>query len=123
MPLNPEATNLVLCSSCGWTRIIDHKREYRGGHVNPATGADCHEMLMYKQLSPLRPEVALLGEDRAKATHAQLSSWASSEDADDRQRARDEEQRSRDIDERLAEVYEIDDLDDPIFDNIVGADA
>ena len=74
-PLNPTATNTVECSSCGWKRIIDHSRSYRGGHTHPTHLSECHEMLTYAEASPLPPEVYLLGETEAfplERTQAQV---------------------------------------------------
>ena len=61
--LNPERTNRMTCTVCGWTRIIDHSREYRGGHTPPSNfdgelvpGADdCHGMLTFEEVSPQPP--------------------------------------------------------------------
>lgn len=63
--LNPQATNVVSCVTCGWKRIIDPSRFYRGGHTHPTNLYECHEMLTYEQASALPPEVYLLGEPEA----------------------------------------------------------
>lgn len=61
MPLSPNAVNMVECSRCSWARILDVKREYRSGHTNPASLQECHEMLVYTEVSPLPLEVVFLG--------------------------------------------------------------
>lgn len=62
MPLNPESTNKMTCSVCGWSRIVDPLREYRSGHTLPGTEGpgeiDCHEMLTYTELDPRAPDPA-----------------------------------------------------------------
>lgn len=50
--LDPRATNRMSCTVCTWTKIIDHTREYRGGHTDPETKAECHGMLTFEQVEP-----------------------------------------------------------------------
>lgn len=53
MALDPRDKNRMTCTVCKWTRIVDHQREYRGGHTPPGQKSqdpadDCHGMLMYE---------------------------------------------------------------------------
>ena len=62
--LEPDRTNRATCSVCGWTRILDHTREYRGGHTNPADGVtECHEMLIHTELDTRAPDPAWYEEE------------------------------------------------------------
>jgi hypothetical protein len=55
MTLQPERTNRMTCTVCGWTRIIDHVRLYRGGHTSVENGInECHEMLVFEEVN-VRP--------------------------------------------------------------------
>jgi len=65
MALHPQATNTVECSSCGWKRIVDPLREYRGGHTHPTNLTECHSMLTYTEASPTPPEIYMLDEAEA----------------------------------------------------------
>lgn len=54
--LHPAHTNKVTCSKCGWSRIVDHTRTYRGGHTNAEDGiVECHEMLVYEKIDVKPP--------------------------------------------------------------------
>lgn len=56
MALNPDRTNRATCTVCGWTRILDHMREYRGGHTSAENGInECHEMLVYEEVDARPP--------------------------------------------------------------------
>lgn len=56
MTLNPVRTNRATCTGCGWTRIIDHSRSYRGGHTSAENGVnECHEMLVYEEVDARPP--------------------------------------------------------------------
>lgn len=56
MTLHPERTNRVTCTVCGWTRILDAQREYRGGHTSLTNGVnECHEKLEYAEVDPRPP--------------------------------------------------------------------
>ena len=68
MALSPSATNTVECSVCAWKRILDPMREYRSGHTNPASLAECHEQLVYTEVTPTPPEIYLLDEPEAYAS-------------------------------------------------------
>lgn len=71
--LNPDATNIVTCIACKWSRIHDPMRSYRGGHTRPDNGAECHEPLLYLEIDPRAPEVVLLGEADPIPTVAQIN--------------------------------------------------
>jgi hypothetical protein len=59
MALHPDRTNRVTCSVCGWTRIIDHVREYRGGHTSAENGInECHEKLEYAEVDVRPPHAS-----------------------------------------------------------------
>ena len=107
MTLDPNATNRMTCVKCGWTRIIDHLRPYRGGHTNPSTGAECHEMLVHEQVSPLPIEVALLGEDRPRMSDMEIAMLASNtDDPDAAATAQSQRDRNAAITQRIRdEVY------------------
>lgn len=60
-PLNSFSTNTISCELCSWKRILDPRRPYRGGHTHPNDLYECHGTLIYKEESPLPPEVFLLG--------------------------------------------------------------
>lgn len=66
--LDPNATNTVECTSCGWKRVLDSGRFYRGGHTHVPNMVECNEMLVYSEVSPQPPEVYLLGESEAYAS-------------------------------------------------------
>lgn len=58
-PLDPRDINRMTCRDCGWTRIIDHQRFYRGGHTPPGLPddvPDCHGMLEYDVVEKRTPE-------------------------------------------------------------------
>jgi hypothetical protein len=56
------ATILATCmQGCGWQRVLDVTRSYRGGHTHPETGEDCYGALQYEMIDERPPEVALLG--------------------------------------------------------------
>ena len=55
--LNSLRTNRATCTVCGWTRVLDHTREYRGGHTDPADDVtECHGMLLHEELDTRPPE-------------------------------------------------------------------
>jgi len=55
--LDGTHTNRMTCPVCGWTRIIDHIREYRGGHTDPTDGVtECHEQLDFVEIDPQAPD-------------------------------------------------------------------
>lgn len=57
--LESDRTNRMTCPDCGWTRIIDHAREYRGGHTDPADGVtECHGKFDYAELDTRAPDSA-----------------------------------------------------------------
>lgn len=126
MSLNPTATNKVSCSVCGWARVVDPLRAYRGGHTNPATMQECHEMLVYEQMSPLPIEVYLLGEERPKTPVQEIRSlraWEvdphalvpiTQEDVDEKHALADlEEARNTTLNEQIVDLYELEEIPEP----------
>lgn len=126
MPLQPTATNSVTCSVCGWTRVLDPTREYRSGHTHPTTMQECHEMLVYTQLSPLPIEVYLLGEERPKTPMPDILSWRAwevdpnalvpitQEDVDEKHDLADaEEARNLALNEQIADIFEMTTIPEP----------
>lgn len=125
MALHPNATNKVTCSVCGWRRVLDPEREYRGGHTNPSTMQECHEMLLFEQMSPLPIEVYLLGEDRPKTPMTEIRSWraysvvegvvpVTQEQVDEKHALADaEEARNNSLDEQIADIYEMATIPEP----------
>lgn len=64
--LDSTRTNRMTCSVCGWTRIVDHIRDYRGGHTDPADGiTECHEMLLHEEIDTRPPESATWFEEES----------------------------------------------------------
>lgn len=60
--IDPRATNRVYCTGpspdepgCGWDRILDPTRAYRGGHTHPETGEECYGQLAYEEIEPAPP--------------------------------------------------------------------
>ena len=54
--LDPNHTNRMTCGDCGWSRIIDHEREYRGTHTNPADDSECAGMLNHVEIDEREPD-------------------------------------------------------------------
>lgn len=109
--LNPNATNVVECPSCGWKRLVDHSRTYRGGHTSPTAQSDCHEQLAYSRASVLPPEMYLLGEVRPKAPQGDIDTLAFSEDPDDNALAVMEAARNVSLNAQITALYELEDED------------
>ena len=61
--LDATHTNRQTCTVCGWTRIIDHTREYRGGHTHPDTAVECYGMLSYELIDTRVPDPAWFEEE------------------------------------------------------------
>lgn len=122
MPLNPDATNIVACTRCNWKRVLDGSRDYRGGHKDPATGAECNEMLRHAQLDPRAPEIAVLGRERTRYAPLEISQASAPREGDTgsegTERAAAMEAYNAAIVAELADVYELagDDVDALIAD-------
>lgn len=54
--LEPDNTNKVSCSLCGWWRILDATREYRGGHTSQVDGSECHGQLYHEKIDDRKPD-------------------------------------------------------------------
>lgn len=47
----------MTCQDCGWTRIVDHFREYRGSHTDPSDpNSECFGRIDYVEIDTRAPD-------------------------------------------------------------------